>query len=145
LPARKRRRARARLTPLIRLPTFVLRQFKQYGIFTPSEVFMSTVKVTDASWDSDVIQSTEPVVVDFWAEWCGPCKMIGPSLEELAKDYAGKVKIVKLNVDENPGVAGKLGIRSIPTLMLFKDGKVASQKVGAAPKGELAKWINAAI
>ena len=106
---------------------------------------MSTVKVTDASFESDVIQSTEPVVVDFWAEWCGPCKMIGPSLEELAKDYAGKVKIVKLNVDENPGVAGKLGIRSIPTLMLFKDGKVASQKVGTAPKGELAKWINAAI
>ena len=106
---------------------------------------MSTVKVTDASFDADVLQSAEPVVVDFWAEWCGPCKMIGPSLEELAKDYAGKVKIVKLNVDENPGVAGKLGIRSIPTLMLFKGGKVASQKVGAAPKGELAKWINAAI
>ena len=80
---------------------------------------MSTVKVTDASFEADVLQSAEPVVVDFWAEWCGPCKMIGPSLEELARDYAGKVKIVKLNVDENPGVAGKLGIRSIPTLMLF--------------------------
>ena len=106
---------------------------------------MSTVKVTDASFQADVIESAEPVVVDFWAEWCGPCKMIGPSLEELATDYAGKVKIVKLNVDENPSVAGKLGIRSIPTLMLFKDGKVASQKVGAAPKGELAKWINASI
>jgi thioredoxin 1 len=109
------------------------------------EVFMSTAKVTDATFESDVIKSAEPVVVDFWAEWCGPCKMIGPSLEELAKDYAGKVKIVKLNVDENPAVAGKLGIRSIPTLMLFKDGKVAAQKVGAAPKGELAKWINGAI
>jgi len=106
---------------------------------------MSTVKVTDATFESDVLQSAEPVVVDFWAEWCGPCKMIGPSLEELAKDYSGKVKIVKLNVDENPAVAGKLGIRSIPTLMLFKDGKVAAQKVGAAPKGELAKWINGAI
>ncbi|WP_296712197.1 thioredoxin [Rhodoblastus sp.] len=106
---------------------------------------MSTEKVTDATFESDVIKSAEPVVVDFWAEWCGPCKMIGPSLEELAKDYAGKVKIVKLNVDENPAVAGKLGIRSIPTLMLFKDGKVAAQKVGAAPKGELAKWINGAI
>jgi thioredoxin 1 len=106
---------------------------------------MSTAKVTDATFESDVIKSAEPVVVDFWAEWCGPCKMIGPSLEELAKDYAGKVKIVKLNVDENPAVAGKLGIRSIPTLMLFKDGKVAAQKVGAAPKGELAKWINGAI
>jgi thioredoxin 1 len=110
-----------------------------------SEVFMSTVKVTDASFEAEVLKSAEPVVVDFWAEWCGPCKMIGPSLEDLAKDYAGKVKIVKLNVDENPAVAGKLGIRSIPTLMLFKDGKLASQKVGAAPKGELAKWINGAI
>jgi len=106
---------------------------------------MSTVKVTDASFESDVLQSAEPVVVDFWAEWCGPCKMIGPSLEDLAKEYAGKVKIAKVNVDENPGIAGKLGIRSIPTLMLFKDGKVASQKVGAAPKGELAKWISAGI
>jgi thioredoxin len=106
---------------------------------------MSTVKVTDATFESDVLKSDEPVVVDFWAEWCGPCKMIGPSLEELAKDYAGKVKIAKLNVDENPAVAGKLGIRSIPTLMLFKGGKLAAQKVGAAPKGELAKWINAAI
>ncbi|MCI4680474.1 thioredoxin [Rhodoblastus acidophilus] len=106
---------------------------------------MSTVKVTDATFESDVLKSEAPVVVDFWAEWCGPCKMIGPSLEELAKDYAGKVKIVKLNVDENPAVAGKLGIRSIPTLMLFKDGKLAAQKVGAAPKGELAKWINGAI
>ena len=106
---------------------------------------MSTVKVTDASFEADVLKSVEPVVVDFWAEWCGPCKMIGPSLEELAKEFGGKVKIVKLNVDENPAVAGKLGIRSIPTLMLFKDGKVAAQKVGAAPKGELAKWINASI
>jgi len=106
---------------------------------------MSTVKVTDATFESDVLHAAEPVVVDFWAEWCGPCKMIGPSLEELAKDYAGKVKIVKLNVDENPAVAGKLGIRSIPTLMLFKGGKLAAQKVGAAPKGELAKWINGAI
>ncbi len=106
---------------------------------------MSTVKTTDASFDADVIKSTEPVVVDFWAEWCGPCKMIGPSLEEIATEMKGKVKIVKLNVDENPAVSGKLGIRSIPTLMLFKDGKLSSQKVGAAPKGELVKWINGAI
>jgi len=106
---------------------------------------MSTVKVTDASFESDVIQSTEPVVVDFWAEWCGPCKMIGPSLEELAKDYAGKVKIVKLNVDENPAVASKYGIRSIPTLLAFKDGKHVATKTGAGPKGELLKWINASV
>ena len=106
---------------------------------------MATAKVTDATFDNDVLKSSEPVVVDFWAEWCGPCKMIGPSLEEIATEMAGKVKIAKINVDENPGVSGKLGIRSIPTLMLFKDGKLASQKVGAAAKGELVKWINSAI
>ncbi|HEX3181353.1 MAG TPA: thioredoxin TrxA [Beijerinckiaceae bacterium] len=106
---------------------------------------MSTAKVTDLTFDSDVLKSSEPVVVDFWAEWCGPCRMIAPSLEEIATEMKGKVKVAKLNIDENPAVAGKLGIRSIPTLMLFKDGKLASQKVGAAPKGELVKWINAAI
>ena len=106
---------------------------------------MATTKVTDASFEADVIKSAEPVVVDFWAEWCGPCKMIGPSLEEISTEMAGKVKIAKINVDENPGVSAKLGIRSIPTLMLFKDGKLAAQKVGASPKGELVKWINGSI
>ena len=106
---------------------------------------MSTVKTSDATFEADVLKSHGPVVVDFWAEWCGPCKMIGPALEEISKEMEGKVKITKLNIDENPDVAGKLGIRSIPTLMLFKDGKLASQKVGAAPKGELVKWINSAI
>ena len=106
---------------------------------------MSTSKVTDATFEADVLKSAEPVVVDFWAEWCGPCKMIGPSLEEISAEMAGKVKIVKMNVDENPGVPGTFGIRSIPTLILFKDGKAASQKVGAAPKGDLVKWINSAI
>jgi thioredoxin 1 len=104
-----------------------------------------TEKVTDANFEAEVLQAKEPVVVDFWAEWCGPCRMIAPALEEISKELAGKVKITKLNVDENPGVAGKLGIRSIPTLMLFKDGKLAAQKVGAAPKGELSKWITGAI
>ena len=95
----------------------------------------------------DVVEPsmTSLVIIDFWAEWCGPCKMIGPSLEEIAKELDGKVRIAKVNVDENPGIAGKLGIRSIPTLMLYKNGEIASQKVGAAPKGELKKWIDAAI
>jgi thioredoxin 1 len=106
---------------------------------------MSTVKVTDANFESEVKGAGGPVVVDFWAEWCAPCKMIGPALEEIAKEMQGKVTIAKLNVDENPGVAGTYGIRSIPTLMLFKDGKMASSKVGAAPKGELKKWIAGAI
>jgi thioredoxin 1 len=106
---------------------------------------MSTVKVTDANFDSEVVGSSGPVVVDFWAEWCGPCKMVAPALEEIAKEMQGKVTIAKLNVDENPGVAGTYGIRSIPTLMLFKDGKMASSKVGAVPKSELKKWIAGAI
>ena len=99
---------------------------------------MATVKVTDSSFAQDVLQSSEPVVVDFWAEWCGPCRMIGPALEEISDEMAGKVKIAKLNVDENPQVSSQLGIRSIPALMLFKDGKVVAQKVGAAPKGDSA-------
>ena len=102
---------------------------------------MATVKVTDTSFETDVLKSSEPVVVDFWAEWCGPCRIIGPALEEISNEMQGKVKIVKVNVDENPGIASKLGIRSIPTLMLFKGGKLAGQKVGAAPKGDLTKWI----
>ena len=106
---------------------------------------MSTEKVTDQSFQADVIGSDVPVVVDFWAEWCGPCRMTGPSLEEIAKELDGKVKIVKLNVDENPQVSQTFGIRSIPALLLFKNGKVSAQKVGAAPKGELKRWISEAI
>ena len=106
---------------------------------------MPTIKVTDATFEAEVLKSDTPVVLDFWAEWCGPCKMIGPSLEEISDEMAGKIKIVKINVDENPGVAGKMGIRSIPTLMLFKDGQLASQKVGASPKGALSKWIEDTI
>ncbi|GJD99773.1 MULTISPECIES: thioredoxin [Methylobacterium] len=102
---------------------------------------MATVKVTDASFKQDVLEASEPVVVDFWAEWCGPCRAIGPALEEISSEMQGRVKIAKVNVDENPGIASEYGIRSIPTLMIFKDGKLASQKVGAAPKGDLSRWI----
>jgi thioredoxin 1 len=104
-----------------------------------------TTKVSDASFEADVIKSPSPVVVDFWAEWCGPCKAIGPALEEIAQTLGNKAKIVKVNVDENPGVAAKYGIRGIPTLMIFKDGKVASTKVGAAPKNQLQSWIEQSI
>jgi thioredoxin 1 len=106
---------------------------------------MSTHKVTDASFEADVINSSTPVVVDFWAEWCGPCKMIGPSLEEIAKELGPKAKIVKINIDENPGSPSKYGVRGIPTLMVFKDGKLAATKVGAAPKNQLQSWIESAI
>ena len=106
---------------------------------------MAVGKTSDASFESDVLKSAAPVVVDFWAEWCGPCRMIGPALEEIAGQLGDKVKIVKLNVDENPNTAAKYGIMSIPTLMLFKNGEIASRQVGAAPKAKLQQWITAAV
>jgi thioredoxin 1 len=106
---------------------------------------MATTKVTDTSFKTDVLESSGPVVVDFWAEWCGPCKAIGPALEEISSELAGKVTVAKINIDENPSTPSKYGVRGIPTLMLFKDGKVAATKVGAAPKGKLLEWINQSI
>jgi thioredoxin 1 len=107
---------------------------------------MGVGKVSDADFEAQVLKATEPVVVDFWAEWCGPCKMIAPALEEIANGtLASKMKIVKLNVDENPQTAQKYNVMSIPTLMVFKNGELASRQVGAAPKSQLEKWINSAI
>jgi thioredoxin 1 len=103
---------------------------------------MATVKVDASNFQKEVLNSAEPVVVDFWAEWCGPCKMIAPSLEEIATELAGKVKVVKLNIDENPELAAQYGVRSIPTLAVFKAGEVADIKVGAAPKTALSSWIS---
>jgi thioredoxin 1 len=102
---------------------------------------MATVKVDNNNFQNEVLNSAEPVVVDFWAEWCGPCKMIGPALEEISNELSGKVKVVKLNIDDNPELAAQFGVRSIPTLAIFKDGKVADIKVGAAPKTALSAWI----
>src|SRR6187455_3835478 len=98
---------------------------------------MGVAKVSDADFEAQVLKSAEPVVVDFWAEWCGPCKMIAPALEDIAAELGGKVKITKLNIDENPELAARFGVRSIPTLMIFKGGEVADIKVGALPKTAL--------
>ncbi|WP_119167188.1 thioredoxin TrxA [Algihabitans albus] len=106
---------------------------------------MSIDHVSDASFDSDVIKADLPVVVDFWAEWCGPCKMIAPALEEIAQDLNGKARIAKLNIDDNPSTPARYGVRGIPTLMIFKDGQVAATKVGALPKGALQQWIEDSI
>ncbi|MBX9456977.1 MAG: thioredoxin [Rhizobium sp.] len=102
---------------------------------------MATVKVDNNNFASEVLNSAEPVVVDFWAEWCGPCKMIAPALEEISVELSGKVKVAKLNIDDNPELAAQFGVRSIPTLAIFKEGKVADIKVGAAPKTALSAWI----
>ncbi len=106
---------------------------------------MATIAVTDATFDEEVRKSDIPVIVDFWAEWCGPCKQIGPALEELAVEFEGKIKIAKVNVDENPNSPAQMGVRGIPTLFMFKDGEVVSNKVGAAPKATLQAWINESI
>lgn len=100
------------------------------------------VTVTDDSFEEEVLKSSGPVLVDYWAEWCGPCKMIAPVLEEIAKDYAGRVKVAKLNIDENPSTPPKYGIRGIPTLMLFKNGTVEATKVGAVSKSQLSAFLD---
>ena len=106
---------------------------------------MGISKVSDESFDTDVIGSSDPVLVDYWAEWCGPCKQIAPALEEIASEMDGRLTIAKLNIDENPQTPTKYGVRGIPTLMLFKDGQVAATKVGALPKSRLVDWIESVI
>ena len=106
---------------------------------------MATVAVTDESFESDVLNASKPVVVDFWAEWCGPCKQIGPALEEIAAEMDEQVTIAKVNIDDSPNAPSKYGVRGIPTLLLFKNGEVVDKKVGAAPKRELESWIASAL
>ena len=106
---------------------------------------MATVAVTDANFDTEVRNSAIPVVVDFWAEWCGPCKQIGPSLEELSDELGAKVTIAKINIDENPDAPARYGVRGIPTMILFKGGEAAATKVGAAPKSQLKSWLEGAL
>src|SRR6476646_6507360 len=112
---------------------------------TDKESPMSTKAVTDASFAADVLQSDKPVLVDFWAEWCGPCKMIGPALEEISEELADKVTIAKMDIMENTDVPGQIGVQSIPLMILFKDGKPVAQKLGAAPKSQLKGWLESVL
>ena len=102
---------------------------------------MATVKITDENFETEVVKASKPVIVDFWAEWCGPCKMIGPILEELSDEFSDKVTIAKHNIDEEPNTPTKFGVRGIPTMLLFKDGELKSTKVGATPKSDIVSWI----
>ena len=106
---------------------------------------MSTRAVSDDSFENDVLKAGNPVLVDFWAEWCGPCKMIAPALEEIAQELDGRLTVAKINIDDNPQTPQKYGVRGIPTMMLFKDGQVAATKVGALPKNQLAEWVESVI
>ena len=106
---------------------------------------MPTKAVTDASFAADVLQSDKPVLVDFWAEWCGPCKMIGPSLEEISDELGDRVTFVKMDIMENTDVPGQVGVQSIPLMVLFKDGKAVAQKLGAAPKSQLKGWLESVL
>ena len=103
------------------------------------------IEVTDDSFETDVKSSTLPVIVDFWAEWCGPCKQIAPTLEEIAQEMDGKVTIAKINIDENPNTPSQYGVRGIPTLMLFKNGEVVATKIGALPKSKLIEWVETVL
>ncbi len=105
---------------------------------------MSTVAITDESFEKDVLQSSKPVLVDFWAEWCGPCKQIAPALEQISEELGAQVTVAKLNIEDSPTTPSKYGVRGIPTMMLFKDGQMASMKVGAMPKQKIIEWLKEA-
>jgi thioredoxin 1 len=105
---------------------------------------MATVKVTDDTFETDVLKAGKPVLVDFWAEWCGPCKQIAPALEQISEELAGEVTVAKLNIEDSPSVPTRYGVRGIPTMMLFKDGQMASMKVGAMPKQKILEWLSEA-
>ena len=105
---------------------------------------MATTKVTDDSYESDVLKAGKPVLVDFWAEWCGPCKQMNPALDQISEELADQLTVAKVNIDENPMSPGRYGVRGIPTLLLFKDGQVASMKVGAMPKSKVLEWLGEA-
>jgi thioredoxin 1 len=111
----------------------------------PEEPTMAVSQTTDTAFEKDVIKATKPVLVDFWAEWCGPCKMIAPYLEDLAAEMGGQVEVMKVNIDENPLTPTRYGVRGIPTLMVFKNGEVAATKVGALPKSKLKEWVEESI
>lgn len=106
---------------------------------------MATINVTDDSFKADVLESSKPVLVDFWAEWCGPCKMIAPALEEISEELGEQVTIAKMDIMENTGIPGEIGVQSIPLMILFKDGKPVAQKLGAAPKGQLKTWLESEL
>ena len=106
---------------------------------------MTPSKVTDESFETDVLKSSTPVLVDFWAEWCGPCKQIAPALEDLARDMGDRITVAKINIDENPSTPQKYNVRGIPTLLIFKDGQIAATKVGALPKSKLYEWVESAL